>query len=570
MATGLLSSTWTPENFYTAYLSADITDTATDIFLDVVPVNSEGTLVIDPDSDTNREVIYYSSKTGTKVVCPANGRGYDSSTAASHLTGTKVIMAPIADWFTSLKTLFTTTPQGWSDLGSTPDTVTYNGNGSYSMVFNSNDLTDTVSNGMRLKCTRTVTAPTQCTDLESGSSQYYSKTTPAGAIGIMTDDITCMGWVKLESYGGVMSIVSKYNGTSGFVFDVLSTGQLRILGANAGNIDKAESYQSLPLGKWCHVAGSLDMSGASGLLYINGVLVPSLYTNGSGSAFVQAGNLEIGSANATSFMDGKIAQVGVFNAVISASTIRSYSSQTLSGSETNCVGAWSFNNSIADLSANANNLTPNAGAVATNADSPFGQQADGTTAGTTEYAIITKTAFSTNTTLTVQVPEGCALPTSGGISAVSYSTQKAPYGFPAQRNRWLLEARMGYNYTSAANPTGWQNTTYQLTIPVGDFEYGYDCVTISSRAANGTLGSAATLSTTTSTETDTRMTDFAYGANDTTRLAGLRQSDFVSLSTATPYYLLIQPENAGTYTAIGLNAGSNRGSHKIWAIPSGL
>lgn len=92
------------QNFYQSALTSDITDVATDIFIDTVPSVSEGILVIDPDSSANREIIYYSSKTGTKVVCPANGRGYDSSTAAAHSGGTKVIMAPVADWFNMLRT----------------------------------------------------------------------------------------------------------------------------------------------------------------------------------------------------------------------------------------------------------------------------------------------------------------------------------------------------------------------------------------------------------------------------------------------------------------------------------
>lgn len=103
MATELLTSAWEPENFFETTLSADCTDSDTDIFLTGVPTNTEGTLIIDPESATDREIIYYSSKTATKVTCPANGRGYDNTTAVAHLSGTKVIMAPIADWFNSVK-----------------------------------------------------------------------------------------------------------------------------------------------------------------------------------------------------------------------------------------------------------------------------------------------------------------------------------------------------------------------------------------------------------------------------------------------------------------------------------
>lgn len=362
---------------------------------------------------------------------------------------------------------------GWAALGFTPNTVTYNGNRSYDLVFNSTDLTDTLSPGMRLKTTRTATAPTQCTDLEAGSSQYYSKSSPTGAIGTMTDDFTFMGWIKPESYG-VMGIISKHNGSTGFIFYLTAEGQVRILGQGAGN-HYYTSYQSVPLNKWTHVAASFDMSANSAAIYIDGVLVPSLEA-GSGTSITQAGNLNLGAFNSANFFDGKLQQVAAFNAILSAATIRSYASQTLTGSETNCVGAWSFNNTINDLSANANNLTAQGSATATNADSPFALGADlvsGYTDGTTDFGIVMKTAFSTNTTLTVQVPEGCTIPTSGGVSAVAYSTQASPYGFPNEHGRWRVSYTLRAAMSQASNATFAALTGLNFIVPVGAWDVGW-------------------------------------------------------------------------------------------------
>lgn len=322
---------------------------------------------------------------------------------------------------------------GWLDLGYAPNTVTANGNRSYDLVFNSTNLTTTVSNGMKLKCSRLVTAPTQCTSL-NGTTQYYSKTTPSGVT--FTDDFTCMGWVKLSSYAAGGIIARRNADTEGWSLLVGATGQIQLIGLRiAANNANVLSYQSIPLNKWVHIAASLDMSGATGAIYIDGVLVPSAFSvTGTATALVQGTTaLVVGAqkSDGTAPFPGKIAQAAVFSSVLSAATIRSYVSQTLSGAESTCVACFTLNNSLVDTSANANTVTAQGGALATNADSPFGIQADGTTAGTTEYAIITKTAFSTNTTLTVQVPEGNAIPTSGGVSAVSYSTQKSPYGMPA-------------------------------------------------------------------------------------------------------------------------------------------
>jgi hypothetical protein len=86
------------QNFFSATLQGDITSSSTDILLDAIPNASQGFLVIDPDSTTNREVIFYTSKTALKVICTsaADGRGQDDTTAVSHLQGTTVISAPVA------------------------------------------------------------------------------------------------------------------------------------------------------------------------------------------------------------------------------------------------------------------------------------------------------------------------------------------------------------------------------------------------------------------------------------------------------------------------------------------
>lgn len=367
---------------------------------------------------------------------------------------------------------------GWLTAEATPDTITANGNRSYNMVFNSLDLTDTLSSGMRLKLTRTVTAPTLCTDLENGSSQYYSKTTPAGCT--FTDDFVCSAWVKLESYTAG-TIISRYNGTSGWDMRVTATGTIEMYGVNGGaaNYSAVASVQSLPLNRWVHVAAQLDMSAftattTTSYVMFDGVDVPATVARGgtNPTALIQAGNLEVGSRNAGTFFDGKLAQVAVYSAKVLQATILASIDRTLTGSETSLVSAYSFNNSITDLNtSNANNLTASGSAVATATDTPFA----GGSVGTTEYAIIVSASFSTNTTLVIQVPEGYAIPTTGGISAMSYSTQKVPYGFPASRSLWrIITHSVGTNtsVTFGAINT-WTAGNFKLNIPIGSWLAGY-------------------------------------------------------------------------------------------------
>lgn len=391
---------------------------------------------------------------------------------------------------------------GWESLGYTPSTVTCNGNRSYDLTFSSVDLTGNISKGMRLKLTRTVTAPTQCTDLESGSSQYFSKTSPTGLA--FTTTFTCSAWIKLESYGAVNGIIARRNAdTEGFSMYISATGQLGMQGLRiASNFKTAESYQSVPLNKWTHVAISMDMtagatSGAT--WYIDGVSVPgTVVQTGTATAIVQGTTaLVVGAQKSagTSPFDGKIAQAAVFSSVLSDATIKAMMNQTMTGSETNLVSAYTFNNSINDLSANANNLTANGSAVATNADTPFTNPVTNTsiTAGTTNYAIVTAASFSTNTTLTVQIPEGETLPTSGGVSAVSYSTQKIPYGFPGQKGKWRFETILA-TQRDITSTTTYENYNVNLLLPIGAWTIGWQGVVNVSKNATTFIEGRVSLS----------------------------------------------------------------------------
>ena len=340
--------------------------------------------------------------------------------------------------------------QGWETGLPTPNTVTYNGNRSYDLVFNSTDLTDTLSPGMRIRTSRTVAAPTQCTSL-NGTTQYWVKTSPNKLT--FTDDFVVSAWIKVSSYAQG-AIVSRFNGTSGWELRLEATGQVFFVGFNAGgtNFSYVQSYQSVPLNKWVHVTAQLDMSSftattTTSYVMLDGKDVPCVVARGgtNPTALVQAGNLEIGSRNGgTLLFPGKIAQVAIYNAKVTQANIVATISQGLSGSETSLASAYSFNNSTADLNTSTpNDLVAGAGSpTATNADSPFAlgnDLASAYTKGTTDFGVVMATSFSTNTTVTVQVPEGCTIPTSGGVTSVMYSGQRSPYGFPSNRNLWTVE-----------------------------------------------------------------------------------------------------------------------------------
>ena len=461
---------------------------------------------------------------------------------------------------------------GYTAVGATPNTVTANGNRSYTCVFNSTDLSGFLSSGMRLRTTRTVSAPTQCTSL-NGTTQYYSKSSPSAMT--FVDDFTVSAWVKLSSYASG-AIAGRYNGTSGWYMNINASGQVVLTGFNAGagNYSSVNTYQSVPLNKWVHVSAQLDMSAftattTTSYVMIDGVDVPVVVSRGGTNPTALAqpvADLQIGAANSTLFFPGKIAQVAIYNAKVTQATILASMNQGLSGSETSLISAYSFNNTINDLSANANNLTANGSAVATNADSPFGGQASGLISATLDYGIIQSVTFSTNTTVVVQVPEGCTIPTSGGVSAVSYSTQKAPYGFPAQRGKWQVATILATNLSlGVAGLATFYDSNVRLIIPVGNWVVKFEGISIftSTTTGVGTPNDGRVIVATTSASTNRirKLGTRAQNGNTTQTTAAWCQgstTDTIELSAATSYsvwYNQIQyTGGAAGFQALGADA----------------
>lgn len=359
---------------------------------------------------------------------------------------------------------------GWEILPYTLSVTTgYNkGNKSFDITAANNDLTSTLSAGMRLRLQRGTTAPTQCMDLESGSSQYASKTSPSGIS--FTDDFTCEAWVKLESYtGAVQHIVGRKNAsTEGFQLGIDVNGQVRLMGQRiAANYQYIESYQSVPLGEWVHIAAALDMSGSTGAIYINGSLVPSFNsTTGTAAALVQGTTaLTIGAANAPNeYFDGRLSDVRIWNVVRTPTQVKDNMNQQLVGSETNLVGYWKLNGNLNDSTSNANNMTGSGGAVATTTDNPMKD---------TEYGIIQSVTYSApNTTINVFTGTDHNIPNMT-LSSPYYSTQKAPFGFPSNKNQWQLKC-LSLSY-ALENPGGFSvfinMNKLRIDTPIGSWKF---------------------------------------------------------------------------------------------------
>lgn len=364
-----------------------------------------------------------------------------------------------------------------------PSSIEALGNRSYRMIFTGVDYSTLFSPGARLRAERSVPAQVQSTSL-NGTNQYFNKTGTINGINF-TDDFVVGAWVKLSSYAAC-SVISRYNGTSGWDLRLESDGRVALYGFNggAGNFSGVTSYQNLPLNKWVYIALQNDMSAFTAtpttcFIMIDGADVPVITGRGgtNPTALVQAGNLELGSRNAGSFFPGKIAQAFVSSAKITQANIRKLYSQGLTPaliSAHNIASAYSFDGNSNDLNTtNANNLSPQNGAATNNADGPFGIQAGNTLSTTIEHCIVmSNTVSGGNTTTIVQVPEGGALPTSGGLSALAYASVKTPYGFPGAKDRWRLETVVGHAAVSAILTVNgvWVAFPLNLTVPVGEWD----------------------------------------------------------------------------------------------------
>lgn len=93
------------DNFYTSTLSSGITSSDTTIYLNALPTATEGYIVLEPDSSTAREIIYYTSKGANFVTLPsaAAGRGVGATTAQSHSSGVTAQMNVVAEHFEALQ-----------------------------------------------------------------------------------------------------------------------------------------------------------------------------------------------------------------------------------------------------------------------------------------------------------------------------------------------------------------------------------------------------------------------------------------------------------------------------------
>lgn len=429
---------------------------------------------------------------------------------------------------------------GWQAINSTLSVATGYNKGQKEFVLDSTaDLTGKLPVGSKLKIGRSTVAPTQCMSFTAANSQYAQKTSPTGYS--FSSTATVEAWIYLNSYGGSadQAIISRYDGTNGWILHLTPTGQIR-LNTNPGGTNKlATSNQCVPLKRMVQIAAVYNAGTIT--IYMNGA--PLLTTvSGTGTAITQGtGAVQIAAYSSTAFFDGLISEARVWSTARTATQILDNMAISLTGAESGLVGLWQGSGNFNDKTSNANHLTaagtPSA-ATATQISNPY---------NTTEYAVVTKV---TTTQVTVFTGTDCTIPNMA-LNSPYFSSQRAPFGFPSGRGKWRVDALYA-TLLSSGNLGAWQSLPPQLLVPTGDFLAGYQGnIEFNSSAAQTQLVLYVTLSTAAGTESDRRFSQFNQqvltSGTSTAVTNPAKMENPVSATTPTTYYFNAKATNtAGT------------------------
>lgn len=348
---------------------------------------------------------------------------------------------------TTLNVGSTSNSNGWQTLNF-PLVYSANNGAKEFQATSNNDLTGVLSPGMKLRVNRSITPQTQCMAFIQASSQYASKASPTGLS--FTTAFTCEAWIKQAGYSGALqSIISRFDGTNGFLLYLGASGQLF---CQVGSTTSANTYESIRLNEWTHVAGTF--SSGTFALYIDGKSV-AMQSTGSSTSLTQAGPLQIAALNSTDFFSGSISEARVWSVAQTQSAIQSNMSINLIGNEANLVTCIPGSGSFTDITTNANTLTAQNSAIATQSSNPF---------RASEYATIRAISYSNPTTTITLFTPGGSLPNQT-LNNPAFSTDDHPFGLPEALNTKILgKVLWCTNQTNTATGGGTPVTGGSITI----------------------------------------------------------------------------------------------------------
>lgn len=183
------------------------------------------------------------------------------------------------------------------------------------------------------------------------------------------------------------------------------------------------------------------------------------------------------------------------------------------------------------------------------------------TQSTVKYFIVTKVAFSTNTTVTVYGGTDYDLVSTGttAITAVSYSTNKSPAGFPMSPRKWTVETTISSSTSQSSPASGiWYNIgSHSIDIPIGswDTEYAVSAYVDYSSSVNGLIYVALSTSSSSASDVQLRGSAYHYTVSDIYSMAFYKRK-MLDISSKTTYYLIESQQGQSPATALWVDGGS--------------
>lgn len=336
------------------------------------------------------------------------------------------------------------------------------------------DLRNTVPVGSRFQVTRNTVLPAYVScDFEASANQFASDASVAGHT--FTDDFTVEANLYVESspYGSDVIFAARSDGNSGWWFGINGNGQIVLNGHNgaAGNFTRVVSYESIPVGRWVHVAAKLDMSTAgvsetTSQIYIDTEPVAS-YKVSSGTnptSIINTGTLYIGRGASAVYYDGRATDFRIWSNLRTTLQIQDNAYQQLTGGETGLVGYYKLTSDLNDSSVNLNHLT-NSGVVTGYADNPW---------STIQYGIVQSVTYTLpDSYITLHGGQKHMIPNMT-LNTPRFSVADTPFGWPKEKGIWRQEVIFRGNNAETINTAAWGGgNTNRIKIHPGKWKIGW-------------------------------------------------------------------------------------------------
>ena len=445
------------------------------------------------------------------------------------------------------------TDDGWNNrILPTVSTVVANGNRNYTLT-HASSVAAWVSSGTRRQFQRVAPINQYVGGLLNGSSHYFIKATPTGSLSTVANNFTVTVAFQPASFQSTQNLLTRCDATAAnyILLRMESTGVVTVAVANggAGNTRSQATYTALDMTRETVVTATWASGTAT--IYFDGVSQPlqaQVTTGTAPTTAGTAGDWAIGrlGANNSQWANGYLSNAGVFDAVLSAATIKAYATKLLTGAETNCIGAWSLNNTaVNQANPGTNDMTATGGVGYSLGISPFGNKG---ASAITEYGV-TMSLSADGLTEVVQCPEGCALPDgTATIQSSSFSYETNPLGFVADKGRWevRMSCLVGAIFTNPVGGTYYNPGSLNIQIPAGTWDIKYRNSPALNPGASIAIGITSGISTSTSTFTDRRLYQFTYVAAATDSHFSHSRDGTISLSAMTVYYVVVVSLNSAT------------------------